>query len=92
MPITSYSDAGTACRAWHFHPDVEFTQAYAVGSADPQQLAARQEVQKQLHSADEAVVPFCLVSVMDTKQTVPAQPDYQQCGSASISLQVSIAY
>ena len=60
-----------------------------MGTGSSEQLKARQQVQSQLHSADEAVVPLCLVSVVNGQQTAAAQSDYHQCGSADISLQVS---
>jgi len=62
-------------------------QAYAVGHDSSQHLAARQEVQSQLHSPEGAVVPVCLVCDRVSEDTA-ASEDYHQFGFGEISLQV----
>ncbi|KAL0055976.1 hypothetical protein WJX82_006293 [Trebouxia sp. C0006] len=60
--------------------------AYAVGHDSSQHLAARQEVQSQLHSPEGAVVPVCLVCDRVSEDTA-ASEDYHQFGFGEISLQ-----
>jgi len=62
-------------------------QAYAVGHDSSHHLAARQEVQSQLHSPEGAVVPVCLVCDRMSEDTA-ASEDYHQFGFGEISLQV----
>ncbi len=64
-------------------------QAYAVGHDSSQHLAARQEVQSQLHSPEGAVVPVCLVCDRVSEDTA-ASEDYHQFGFGEISLQVRL--
>ncbi|DBB03911.1 TPA: hypothetical protein ACH3X1_012996 [Trebouxia sp. C0004] len=60
--------------------------AYAVGQDSSYHLAARQEVQSQLHSPEGAVVPVCLVCDRMSEDTA-ASEDYHQFGFGEISLQ-----
>ena len=64
-------------------------QAYALGLDSSQHLAARQEVQSQLHSPEGAVVPVCLVCDRVSEDTA-ASEDYHQFGFGEISLQVGL--
>lgn len=62
-----------------------------MGPDSNQQLAARQDLQAQLHSSDGAVLPLCLVGIAGKDGTGSPHADYRQCGSADINLQVLFA-
>ena len=58
-----------------------------MGPDSSQSLAARQELQSQLQSPEEAIVPVCLVCDRVSEDSA-ASEDYHQFGFGEISLQV----
>ncbi len=98
--ISHITDQHVGPRGGHCTPGLQYPhpgrrihscvlQAYAVGHDSSQHLAARQEVQSQLHSPEGAVVPVCLVCDRVSEDTA-ASEDYHQFGFGEISLQVRL--